>query len=59
MGRSVDLISRRISSTDLEMKEDSLPGVWRRSPFIKSSRERWKRESISEGPAGAIDHHQE
>lgn len=52
--RSVDLISRRISSMDLERKvEDSVAPVGRlcrRRPLIKSSNERWKRESISEGP---------
>lgn len=46
---------------DLEMKPDESAAVvlvvapvarfWRRRPLIKSSNERWKRESISEGPA--------
>lgn len=48
---SVDLISRRISSSDFAMKVDSMPGGLRRRPLIMSSMERWKRESINEGPA--------
>lgn len=47
---SVDLISRRISSSDLAMKEDSVPGGVRRRDLIRSLIERWKRESINEGP---------
>lgn len=55
---SVDLISRRISSMDFERKvEDSgvlaaVPAgrLWRRRPLIKSSKDRWNKESISEGP---------
>lgn len=51
VARSVDLISRRISSTDLEMKAVvSAPGRWRRRPLIRSSRVRWNRETINEGP---------
>lgn len=33
------------------MKVDSVPGGVRRRPLIRSSIERWKRESINEGPA--------
>lgn len=45
MSRSVDLISRRISSRDLEMKADS-PISWSRIPLIRSSSVRWNRFSI-------------
>jgi hypothetical protein len=44
---SVDLISRRISSIDLEMKDDSVRS-WRRMDLMRSSRVRWKRLSMIE-----------
>lgn len=47
--RSVDLISFRISSIALEMKADS-PISCRWNPLIRSSRVRWKRVSMIEGP---------
>jgi len=47
---SVDLISRRISSIDLEMKDDSVRS-WRRMDLMRSSRVRWKRLSMIEEPA--------
>ncbi|WCJ21934.1 hypothetical protein M5689_004044 [Euphorbia peplus] len=47
---SVDLISRRISSTVREMKRVSLD-CWLRRDLIMSSKERWKRVSIKDGEA--------
>lgn len=47
---SVDLISRRISSRDLVRKVGLDSGGMRRRDLIRSSRERWKRESIRDGP---------
>lgn len=44
---SVDLISRRMSSIDLEMKDDSVRR-WRRMDLMRSSRVRWKRLSMME-----------